>query len=253
MENAVVVGLAGKAGVGKTVTGDYLAPPIRTEGIADGDGFTQSVWWDHLWFSMPLKEIVTVKQTIEGVQAFDRLAYPIHQLLVDILGGPAAGAPPYDELVKLVHEIVEARLPRDGKPRAFLQWLGTDVCRQYSPDCFVRWMAAKVADVYRDWKIEHQNTNNFGVVLSDVRFANETKWINNRGITVLLTCDERVRKERLLERDGTLMSEEEMSHASETGLDELKFSYTLDTTDMSVREQAAAVTYYAKEYLDAHN
>lgn len=270
----IVLGLAGEAATGKTVTANGLAPAAR---VVKGD--EEGIYWEHLYFAMPLYQMSNARQTIEGDRAFDRILYQIHNTLLEVWPGPAAGAPPYDELIEMVFKIAEYPCPKEGKPREFLQHVGTDICRDYDPDCWVAWMKQKVQREFASWRLENRPQFNYsldpeeiapdevidrmeeevmkyGVVISDCRFPNEAEWIHNHpnGILVKLEATDEVLIERQLERDGAVMTESQKSHASELGVSQIPlewFDHIMDTSEMSVKEQVYAVNQLAHEFIGA--
>ncbi|HJS83533.1 MAG TPA: hypothetical protein VJ742_11940 [Nitrososphaera sp.] len=235
----IVLGLAGEALTGKTVTADRLSPPAKV----DVDG---PVDWSSMAFATPLYAMATIRQKTQGEQVLDRMLYGIHEILVDLFGGsPLYGAPAYDELVEMAYEIVEATCEPDGmKARTFMQIVGTDICRKYDPDCFVRYLQRRVRVDYHRWESEEQDF--YGAVIGDLRFENEAKMIHEHpnGVLVKFIADIDVRRARSRKRDGKELTASQHAHSSETGINSIPSSWfdaIIDTSYISVDEQVQRV------------
>lgn len=244
LDDIVVVGLMGEACTGKTVTAQTLAPIARL-GMGDPK---EPVWFQHIFFARPLYEIMNVKKKIEGPGALDRQSYEIHRILTEMWPSPIYGAPPYKDLVEIVRQVVAYRLPEDEKPRDFMQWLGTEVCREIDPDCFINLTRRRMTEEYHHWRKEGNPKQLFAVVISDVRFLNEVEFIksNPRSLVVKLECEESVRQDRSLDRDGVLITPEQNQHRSECGADYIHpdlIDLTIDTTEYSIADVAASIRY----------
>lgn len=247
-----MLGLAGEALTGKTVTADALSPQVRFNAPSDG------IWWEHLFFAMPLYEMAAIRQKTAGQDYFDRCLYGIHSVLTDVWESPLYGGPPYDELVEMVYDIASYSVPPDGeKPRSFLQWVGTDVCRAHDPDCWIKWMKKKIAKEYSIWlqgQPEDNDERHFGVVISDVRFPNEAEMIKShpRGILIRLTADPEARAVRMKKRDGKEMSAEQQSHQSEAAVNSIPtelFDAIIDTSDIDVATQVSLVRSVVEKFI----
>lgn len=242
-DKPIVLGLAGEGGTGKTATANVLAPPARMQGPSQND-----IWWEPLAAAAPLYEMASILQMTEGDKEFDRKAYAIHAVLVDLFGMPAFGAPPYEEVVELVYDLCCAPPPVGEKPRTFLQDTGTRV-RELMPDCILGWMGRKVLSLNAFFRQEHSAMDPmpmFGVVLSDLRMENEVAWVRStiNGVAIKLTCDPEVRQERISKRDGVGMSDTQRQHATETwvasSLDDC-FDAVIDTTSLKLSQQVSSV------------
>lgn len=257
----IVLGLYGKALTGKTITAENIVP----KGYVP-DPSISPIQWDHLYFALPLYRMLTARTKTAGEMANDRALYELHATLLDLFGGsPLYGAPSYFDLVRMVRAIAEIEIPVGGKARGFLQDAGT-LCRAYNDDCFVTWMKRRVNELFRLFSVEQEaivddyyyrlhsggeqdledpNTfSAFGVVISDVRFANEAKYVAEQpnGVLIGLTATLETRQARSYNRDGHLLAEEHMKHESETAeIPEEYFTEFLPTDDLSVQEQIAAV------------
>lgn len=91
--------------------------------------------------------------------------------------------------------------------RELMQKLGTDWFRSVDEDVWVKYLL--------------NNTTGDGLVIDDVRFPNEAKGLLNAGwALVYLDCNEPIRIERVMKRDGSF-DPACLTHASETGVDEI--------------------------------
>lgn len=258
----IVLGLSGGIATGKTSAANMLAPPAQV--VTDNP-----ILWTHLYFAIPLYKMATARQKITGEDVFDRQCYEIHDILVDLFKGYIT----YDELVDAVYEIVNMDCPPEGKPRTFLQEVGTNICRKFDHDCFVKWMNRKIKEEFIRFEQEqdrleeiHDLTNPdeafyrkiLGVVVSDVRFPNEAEFIKNHpnGVLVKLTARPEIIQERTLNRDGAVPSKTQSSFASETAVDTIPedwFDSIIDTSDLEPGEKLQKIMYSIKEKLNAQN
>ena len=210
---------------------------------------------------MPLYEMASIRRDIEGEKSYHRKRYEVHRVLLEVFGSnPLYGAPDYDKLISMVNEICELPIASEGKPRSFLQKVGTEICRAEDDNCWVNWMDRKIESDYRafvqDWRKEIADDPDkqdevpptWGSIISDCRFVNEAEFIYNHpnGILVKLTATPEERARRIHERDGKEMTAEQLSHASEKQVSlipEEWFAEVVDTTGMSIEDQ---VTYIRK-------
>lgn len=249
----VVLGLAGGYATGKTVTADGIAPPARIGGDAKQG---PHIIWDHLYYALPLYEMASVRQTVEGQKTYDRMAYGILQILLDVFGtSPLYGAPDFDQLIQMVYEILETPCQREGKPRTFLQHVGTEIMRAYDEDVWTKWMDRKIKEEHRRFLQEHPDPADegledfrpyYGVVISDCRFPNEVELVRNHpnGIMLKLTASPDVVIARQEARDGYLMDNNQKTHRSETSLNLIPdewYNQIIDTDHMTIPEQVEHV------------
>lgn len=229
----IVVGLIGQAATGKTSVGHAICPPgmsLQTPVVVE---------WDHITFASPLYEMVSIKEGIEGPDAADRQLYELHRLLVEIFGGnPLSGAPSYSDLVSLVHRIYSTPVDKEGKPRNFLQTVGT-WCRELYPTCFADYARTKILQKSRTCE-----SPLYAGLISDVRYPNEAEMIKAmpNGFLVKFTASDEVREQRLIDRDGATMTFKQKQHSSEqvdTIPDEL-VDVVIDSDELNIRQQAMA-------------
>lgn len=255
-EKPLVLGIAGRSGVGKSALADVLAPRAR---ISDLNA--EKIRWTHLFYAMPLYELASIRRTVQGTAAKDRQKYQVHALLTDVFGSsPLFGAPPYSKLVEMVEEIVSLPFPTDGsKPKEFMQKAGTDIVRAWDENAWVNWMRNKITKEFLAFRSENPTPDYadedeeevigkeklFGVVVSDVRFGNEAKLITEQpnGILIKLEADDEELAERQSKRDGRTLTPEMLKHPSE-GLAEIPeewYDLVVDNTNLSIKETVEVV------------
>jgi cytidylate kinase len=239
----VIIGLCGEAGTGKTTTADKISvkPPVSLQGVK----------WDHHWLSRPLYEMASIKRITEGSEMKDRILYGLHEVVADLFGNsPLYGAPSYETLVELVHQIYYTPISEGSeKPRKFLQTVGT-LCREIYEDCFVNYIKSRI---YQDFMNE-DNFDAYITFVSDVRLPNEAKFVANhpQGMLIRLKASKNIREERLEKRDGFVISTDEASHASEAidAIPQEYISFEVDTDDMTEDDQALAVQQLIVENIE---
>lgn len=245
----IVLGICGQAGTGKTSTADRLAPLGGRE--------ETPIDWDHLYFALPLYEIVSIKRNIEGDMRKDRIRYELHKTLVDLFGSsPLYGAPKYDTLVQLVQQLTDTPLGagESEKPRSFLQQTGT-LLRDVNEDCFVNWVKKMIKTRYVQLR---QEGRPYAFVVSDVRMPNEAAMIKAQpnGRLLKFTASDEVRHDRLMKRDGFVPDAVQAAHASEQVdlIPNELFDHIIDTNSLSLDQQArvteAVVNVWLEETLE---
>ncbi len=262
----IYVGLGGVAGTGKTSTAKRIVPASSASSYGDvspsnneldallwehiGSNPFPKIVWDHYWFAMPLYDMYNARVDIQGEDKKDRTLYAIH----DVVNSLMSKGIPYDDMVELVYDIYSFPLQSDlnEKPRTFLQLVG-DLCRAQNPDCFANYIKYKVYDRYRTVMSEYSRADEdepwFISIVSDLRMPNEAEMLKSRTNNILIKfiCEDKVRAERIEDRDGKPMDASQQQHKSETSLalipDEM-YDLILDTTDMTLKEQATAVYTY---------
>lgn len=241
----IIIGLSGKAGSGKTSVAEQIVPKgslaVNKYGIK----------WDHIFYALPLYELATIKKNTQGHNEASRKMYAIHETLYEIFGNsPLANVPHYHDLVKMVEQVYSMPIEPEGvKPRTFLQKAG-DICRDFDPDCFCKWGIRKsqlihknyLRDFYRD--IEEITTEEpvpMAIIISDVRFKNEAETILQQpnGIVVCFDASQDTLNERILKRDGKLMTSDQSNHKSESFIDDIMKIATcvINTDNLSIEQQ----------------
>ena len=243
MQTPIIVGLAGKAGAGKTVTARGMAK----QGTIGVEG-SQELLWDHSFFALPLYEFVSHRRNIMGPDASQRQLYETMKTLLKMFPSPLYGGPSFDELVEMTYEIVEAPMPLDSdeKPRTFMQTVGR-LCRDQQEDVFARYIEGLfkrrgiqlMTEYNRDGELDY----NYIMLVSDLRYQNEAEMIlrQKNGMVIKLEASQDVLTERILKRDKKAMTPEQMAHESEQGIDFIPYTATLDTDNLSIKDQVLEV------------
>jgi cytidylate kinase len=245
----IVVGLAGKAATGKTSVAELIVPKAAFDNVKSG------IYWDHIFFAMPIYELLSIRTKIEGANSQSRKLFAIHETLYDLYGNSTLGdIPDYYSFISLVDNIGREPIDTAGaKPRSFLQKVG-DFCRANDPKCFAKWGVRKSYELYREYTKsldEDETPNPYCVLISDVRFENEAESILKlpNSMLILFEASDEVRKERIFSRDGIYMTDEQMSHKSEKEIDNFSSlaSAIIDSSSMSVEDQAVKTMTIIKE------
>lgn len=128
INNLHIIGLAGRAGSGKTSVAETIVPKGSFDSLKYG------AKWDHIFFALPLYEMFSAKKNIEGHNKESRIKYAIHETLFDLYGrSPIGIIPDYDDLISKVNDIYNLKIDSsEYKPRSFLQKAG-DICKKVSP------------------------------------------------------------------------------------------------------------------------
>jgi len=238
----IIIGLAGKAGSGKTSVAEKIIPKGSIETAHHG------IKWDHIFYALPLYELASIKKNIIGYNEASRKMHAIHEVLYEVYGGSAIGnMPHYETFAGKVKQIYDMAIESEGiKPRKFLQLAG-DICREHDSECFSSWAIIKSNKMYRQYirSLEDQDNNvPFCVIISDVRYLNEANSILKQpnGFVIVFDADNKTLEERLLKRDGKLMDQKESLHSSEQGMDLIKqiASIVIDTNNLTLEEQVEA-------------
>lgn len=239
----IILGLAGLAGVGKTSVAKSLAPMTQSRLIAaDPDEVDPtSIYWTKLALASPIYQMVTARQKIQGDGSFSRQSYQIHTILTELLGARIE----YEELVELVYEIMSLPCDLDGKPRSFMQSVGA-MLREIDSDVYVKRLRHSIEFEHRlylsdlDDEEDLSVPRNFGVVIDDVRYENEIQWIIDQanGFVVRLDASDGVRKDRLENRDGFVISSDQAGHESEqvNTFNEELFYAIVDTDNKDIHQ-----------------
>lgn len=252
-DHPIILGLAGKAGSGKTSAAEALCPKGSMQTTTSG------VIWEHIFHALPLYELASIKKNIKGFNAESRKLYAIHEVLFEIYGKSALGnIPSYEDFVNKVKDIYNLSIEQEGiKPRTFLQKAG-DICRDGYPECFCHWTVLKSMELYR------KNINNLikedgdqdtpiCVIVSDVRFMNEAQSILKQpnGIVITYEASDDVLRERIFKRDGVYMTDEQLNHNSEKEIDLVRdvSTFTINTDSLSIEDQAKQTLDLVKNFI----
>jgi hypothetical protein len=250
----IVIGLAGKAATGKTSAAEKIVPKAEVSPV------TNHVKWDHIFFALPLYELASVKKNSLGFRQKDRQLFSIHEIIYDIYGSNALGTiPDYESFHQLVKDVYNLPIePEDMKPRSFLQKAG-DLCRAYDEDCFAKWGVLKANKLFRSHMKtpEHEDQDMpMAIIISDVRFVNEANKILSQpnGLVICYEASDEVRNQRMMKRDGYIMTPEQMNHRSEQEIDLIKenASAIINTDNLNIAEQALATTNLIQSFTDVY-
>lgn len=251
----IILGLAGKAGSGKTSVAEQIVPKGSLEFTKD------KIKWDHIFYALPLYELASIKNNIKGINSKSRKLYAIHEVLYDLFGGtPIGPVPDYDDLVHLVREIESMPIEKEKiKPRTFLQQAG-DMCRSYRASVFADWAIMKSVRSFRSYQkslSEEDSTSPFCMIISDVRYLNEAESILKQpnGMVICFEASKETLDQRLFNRDGHLMSEEQSAHPSENQIENIKNIATsvIYTDEMTLEEQVGATIKTVKQMMEESN
>lgn len=245
----IILGLAGKAATGKTSVAESIVPK------ASFAASRQGMLWEHIFFAMPLYEFYSARTKIEGLNAESRKLFSIHQTLYELYGSsPLGSVPPYEDFVELTKKISSKPIDQYGyKPRSYLQEVG-DMCRSYDSNCFAKWGITKANKLFQEYTRslgEEEDELPYCVIISDVRFKNEADVIlsSPNGMLIVYDADTSTRQQRILNRDGVIMTEEQMSHRSEKEIELFldQASVIIDSSSMSIEEQATQTMKIVRE------
>jgi dephospho-CoA kinase len=253
-EHPIIIGLCGKAGTGKTSVANLIVPSRTIKNDA-----ANGIIWDHTFFALPLYEMASIKRMTKGELSQERILFQMHEVLLDLFGrSPAYGAPSYDDFIQVVKDISDIPMPinDDIKPRSFLQEAGK-LCRDKNEDCFVQWAKRRsyqrAASLLSSENDENETYQNYACIISDVRYVNEAEMIASHpnGILIRFDASNDIRMDRLYNRDGYRMSEEQLNHKSERVEDipEEWFDAVVNSDTMNVKQQAEATELIIRKQL----
>jgi len=251
----IILGLSGKAVTGKTSVAENIVPKAQLNKVLNNN-----IAWDHIFFALPLYELASIRKNILGVRQQDRQLFGIHEIVYDIFGSNALGSiPDYNDFIKLVKDIYNLPIEPEGiKPRSFLQKAG-DLCRFYDESCFSKWGILKANRIARDYmKTEEflDNDTPMCIIISDVRFKNEAEAILKQpnGLVICYEASDHIRQERMMKRDGFLMSDEQMNHRSEQEIDLIKSmaSAIINTDNLSIKDQVNETIKFVQSFTDVY-
>lgn len=238
----IILGLAGKAGSGKTSVAEAICPKGSVQTNTNG------IVWEHIFHALPLYELASIKKNIKGYNSDSRKLFSIHEVMYEIYGKSALGMiPHYESFVSKVQEIHNLPIEPEGvKPRTFLQKAG-DICRDGYAECFCLWVIFKSGELYRknirDFLKENIDEDTpVCVIVSDVRFLNEAKSILKQpnGFLITYEASDDTLRDRIFKRDGIYMTDEQLNHHSEKEIDLVKevSTFTINTDNLSIEDQA---------------
>lgn len=130
------------------------------------------------------------------------------------------------EATERIEDIFDRGLPVDAfghahpDIRLFLQWFGSEVGRSFDENYWAQQSAEKIRG----------KLGTVGLIgVPDARFPSEIYSLQEfNPLIIRLDIDKELQRQRILERDGYLPSEEAFAHASESGLDDFEFEHRFD-------------------------
>jgi regulator of PEP synthase PpsR (kinase-PPPase family) len=99
--------------------------------------------------------------------------------------------------------------------------------------------------------VEEDQAKPYCIFISDVRFKNEAEAILARPNSLIIRYDssDEIRKQRIYNRDGAYMTDEQNAHRSEIEIESFSdlVSTVIDSSSMSIEDQASATMEAIKE------
>ncbi len=248
-EQPIMLGLAGRAGSGKTSVAEVLCPKGSIQTNSSG------IIWEHIFYALPLYELASIKKNIMGMNEESRKLFAIHEVLFEIYGKSSLGhIPNYHIFVEKIQQIYDLPIEPEGiKPRTFLQTAG-DICREGYSDCFCHWAIVKSSELYKNAIKDHSDDDTpVCIIISDVRFLNEAESILKQpnGIVINFDASDQTLKDRIFKRDGVHMTDEQLNHSSETHNFYIRenATYTINTDSLSIEQQTQATLDIMKNHI----
>lgn len=213
LEDKKVILFAGGMGAGKDTSYESLVSFIGLLGIDDLEEY-------HFSYAHPLKDetnriIQDIKDNISKEDFLDK--YNLHDVEYSYEGAK--------DILKDLNENDNA-YSRTPAIRKFLQYWGSEV-RRVQKDSY--WV-----DIAKDEIQKHTNNGEI-VFITDGRFNNEFNLIHELGgVNICLSCDEKSRVNRIINRDGIKPSQDALNHVSERDYKTYdKFDIIIDNTNQT--------------------
>jgi hypothetical protein len=244
-EYPIVIAFAGNAGAGKTSTANAIVPGASMQRYGD-QPFPSEVW-DHLFFAMPIYEMVNVKTQIQGDNKDDRILFSLHDIVYDLVQRRCT----YDDCIELVYDLfaMDCDISHGDKPRTFMQQAG-DHCRVLYEDCFAEKAIRTINNRFQEVSIEYERYDedppaSFNII-SDLRMRNELDVVRRQpnNLVIKFIADQKILDQRIMERAGQVLNSEQKSHKSESELltiSDDEFDVIVDTSTLTLQDQAAMV------------
>ena len=179
-----MVGLVGPSFGGKSLITKQLVPMASAHHEWDDDNVAVS--WSEVGATRPIESLYRVKMSTKGEDGKQRRLYQIHEILVELFGGsPAYGAPPYPEMVDLVHWVESLPVDEGGLGYArFAHSLG-DALRDVDQHVFVKHLRAKAIREQSNMLAEAKAQDESGLnlpsahvlVVPDLHTVSEVEWL----------------------------------------------------------------------------
>lgn len=217
----IVLVLTGKSGVGKSTLAGAIAPPLGSSTINYTDNLPNPwnrhpIHWHEFSIQPPLQALLAARSRIEGENDVERQKYEILKTLLDLFNqSPLYGAPPFDDLVRMVNELMSFSANYD---KSFMR-SARQLIEAYDPDALYKCLSRSVIGRYVSYnndlvkdieELEDTYPDKafgpklFGAVISDVSSDEEWDFIRStfdNTLVIELQCDEDIRMERLDDHD----------------------------------------------------
>ena len=137
---------------------------------------------------------------------------------------------------------------REYSKRELYQYFGTELIRTFDKDFHIDELIYNINFNKMMFTNYQPEAGSYKFCVDDVRFQNEIDKLKlyDKCIVIKLKCDESIRRERLLARDGSI-DEARFSHISETGIDTLTYDVGL-YTGSELRQVKRELIKILKEY-----
>src|SRR6202142_402163 len=254
MARTPIIGLAGKAGSGKSTVAKFIADKYNAVEVAQADVMKRFIWRvfenftiEDLWGPSELRN-KSVDLTDDEPHIYFNFTETIDPWLDHLLENKSDINNAKKRIEKWLDNDICPKL-KTITPRYLLQSLGTEVVRNFKPTV---WSDHAIATAFNlltpNWRYEraigliresNRKPYNF-VVISDVRFLNECLNINKiNGINIL------IKRPDLVKLGG-----EEGNHSSETELDTIPkhFFDTIVWNDGSLQSLYGRIDEIVKKY-----
>lgn len=241
----IYVGFVGPAGSGKTSTARDIVPPSTIASYDDPNMFPRLIW-DHHWLSLPLYEIHNIRTQTTGIDKENRILHGIHDIVTSVFMNTI----PFNDMIELIYDLYSLPIdPSEDKPRSFLQQAG-DLFVNAKKDCFAQYTKRKIHSLWSNVSTEYDRhdveTPWYIAIVSDIRFPHEAEVFHSQPnhLLINLTCDLETRNQRLLERDGVLLTSSQSTHRTENSIDSIPkewYDIEIDTTVINQEYQAQLI------------
>lgn len=242
-DHPIIIAFAGMAGAGKTSTANAIVPKTSSSFNYN----LPEVVWDHLYFAMPIYDMVHAKTHIEGDDYNDRLLYSLHDIVYDLLQRRCS----YEDCIELVYDLfhLPCEMINGEKPRTFMQTAG-DYCRSLYQNCFAEKAIKTINNRFNQLDYEYDLNDHLPPIhfniISDLRMKNELDIVRSQpnNLVIKFVADRETLDQRLIERSGRALTTEQQNHQSESELltmDDDEFDIIVDTTKLEFKDQVSMV------------
>lgn len=253
--DVTLVLLHGPSGSGKSETAKGIAAP---EGIILTKEYKDTiVKFDTMALSSPLIEMHSIKRNTQGHNAQDRRLWLLSQIVGEVI--PPLNAS-FEDYIELIYDIESYNLnikTNDGveiRDRDFMTGIA-DMCHSMVKDPFCRHLTNRVRDERRRHLENHTEDKPFHylVIVSDLRLRRELNYFQNQfqnTILIKLDVDENTQKQRLLNRDGFLLTQNQESHETQTSpFNDEEFDLVVNSRNLSLEDQISMTESYIMNQL----